>query len=355
MSAHTGLLGTLGLTLALLTLGCAQEAPIHARRLEAFGTTVDLSIVGMDDERASKVSARISQDLRELDAAWNAWEPGPLAYLNERLPTHKPFAAPPVLLPLIHAAERLARESDQRFNPAMGKLMALWGFHSDPPDCKPPPPTRQIDRLVKANPRLSDISQEGILLKGNNSELQLDFGAFAKGFAMDLAIARMRELGVRNALINAGGDVRVIGTRSGLPWRIPIRRGTGNGVLAIIELRGDESLFTAATYQRSYVYEGKTYHHLIDPRTGYPAGGTQSVTLVHQEAATAAAAATALFLAGPESWQPIAQGMGITQVLLVDTAGTLHMSPLMAKRVQLLEKSAPIELSAPLTDPKPAR
>lgn len=349
------LVGTLGLSLVLGAIGCTKEVPVHTKRFEAFDTPIDLSIVGVDEEKAIKVSAEISQDLRAMDAAWHAWEPGPLVYVNERLPSRKPFAAPPVVLLLIRAAERLSQESERLFNPTIGKLLALWGFHSDPPECKPPPPPRQIERLVKADPKLSDLELSGIMLRSNNPAVQLDFGAFAKGFAIDRAIARLRELGVRNALINAGGDVRAIGSRSGIPWRVPIRRGTGHGVLAIIEVSGDESLFTAAGHQRSFVYEGKTYHHLIDPRSGYPAEVTQSVTVMHQESATAAAAATALFVAGPELWQRIAQSMGIAYVLLVDTEGSVHLSPAMAERVQLLDRNAQIQPNVPLTAPQPVR
>jgi thiamine biosynthesis lipoprotein len=274
--------------------------------------------------------------------------------VNERLPNGQPFAAPPVVLSLIRAAMPLAERSDHLFNPALGKLQALWGFHSEPPDCKPPPPAKQIERLVKANPRLSDLALSDIRIKSNNALVQLDFGPFAKALAMDLVIGRLRAEGVRNALINAGGDVRAIGSRTGQPWRVPIRRGTGHGVLAMIEIRGDESLFTVAGHQRNFVYEGKTYHYLIDPRSGAPAEGTQSVTVMHQEAATAAAAAIALFIAGPEGWHGVAQRMGIHQVLLVDHLGTPHLSPAMAERLQLLDKGAPIELSAPLTAPRPA-
>ncbi len=347
-------LGTLGLLLALGLSGCSKESPIRTSRFEAFDTSIDLSLVGVDEEKARRIGTELSGDFRDLDAAWHAWEPGSLEYLNERLPAKKAFAAPPAVLTLIQAAMPLAERSEHLFNPAIGKLLDLWGFHSDPPQCKPPPPAKQIERLVKANPRLGDLEISGILIKSSNPAVQLDFGPFAKGLAMDMAIARLREQGIRNALINAGGDVRAIGSRSGQPWRVPIRRGTGHGVLAMVEVRGDESVFTAAAHQRNFVYEGKAYHYLIDPRSGAPAEGAQSVTVLHRDAATAAAAASALFVAGPEGWHAIAQRMGIHQVLFVDSAGTVHLSPAMAERLQLLDKSVPIQVSAPLAAPPSA-
>jgi FAD:protein FMN transferase len=353
VKARAQALRRFGLVLALALAGCAQETPIFTARFEAFGSTVDLSIVGVDEATAQRASSAIERDLRQLHEDLHAWEPGPLGYVNEQIPTGKPFVVPPSLLPIIREGQRLAAASENLFNPAIGKLIELWGFHADTPKCQPPPPAKQIERLVKSNPRMSDLHLDGILLRSDNRDVRLDFGAYGKGYGIDLAIGHLRELGVRNAMLSAGGDLRAIGSRAGQPWRIPIRRGGGHGVLAVIEVRGDESVFTSASHQRNFVYEGKTYHHIIDPRTGHPAEGTQSVTVIHTDAATAGAATTALFVAGPESWYRIARGLGVRHVLLVDGTGTVHMSPSMAERVQLLDKSTEIELSPPLIPAPP--
>ena len=111
---------------------------------------------------------------------------------------------------------------------------------------------------------------------------------------------------------------------------------------------GDESLFTSGDYDRNFIYEGKTYHHIIDPRTGYPAEGTRSVTVAHTDATTADAAATALFVAGPDHWHEVARRMGMRYVLLVDSEGTVHMNPAMAERLELVDEDVEIELSPPL-------
>jgi thiamine biosynthesis lipoprotein len=119
-------------------------------------------------------------------------------------------------------------------------------------------------------------------------------------------------------------------------------------VFAIIEVSGDESVFTSGDYERNFIYQGQTYHHIIDPRTGYPASGSRSVTVVHSDAVTADAAATALFVAGPEGWVGVARDMGLRYVMLVDEAGTVHLTPAMAKRVEFLDKEPDIRLSEPL-------
>jgi thiamine biosynthesis lipoprotein len=250
----------------------------------------------------------------------------------------------------------LADQSDDLFNPAIGHLMRIWGFHTDEPECRPPPSLTAIQRLVDAAPTMRDLYLDGIMLQSDNSAVQLDFDSIAIGYAMDLAIENLRSRGIRSALINAGGNVRLIGDRDGRPWRIPVRQAGGTSVLGIINASGDASVFTAGDFQRNFIYDGRLYHHVIDPRTGQPVRGVHSVTVLHEgSAAVAEAAATALMVAGLDGWQQIAERMGIGHVLLIDDAGTVHMNPAMAGRLELVDDSTDVALSAPLVEGQSAR
>jgi thiamine biosynthesis lipoprotein len=346
-------------TLAIATLvtsflsGCGGADPIYTTRFLALGTLVDLSIVGVERARAERASELIEQDFVYMHRAWHAWEPGPLGRVNRLIAKKSAFSAPPSVLPLIRKSQEFAVQTDSRFNPAIGHLVDLWGFHTDSPECRPPPQRARIERLVAAAPRMSDIQVDGLLLRSDNPAVKLDFGAIGKGYGIDLAIEHLRELDITNAMINAGGDLRAVGDRSGQPWRIAIRN-PGGGVLGVIMVSGDESLFTSGDYDRNFIYDGETYHHIIDPRTGYPAEGTRSVTVAHTDATTADAAATALFVAGPADWYEVAQRMGVRYVLLVDSEGTLHMNPAMAERFELVNDEVQIKLSPPL-DGQPAK
>ncbi len=339
------------LLFGLLLAGCRGETPATTTRFNAFGSPVDLSLLGVNPAQAQHAAAAIKQDFELMHRAWHAWEPGPLGRVNQLLPKGEPFVAPPSVMPLVRLSQLYAEQSGGLFNPAIGNLIDLWGFHSDSPECQPPPSRRAIERLVKANPQMSDVRIQGLELQGANSALKLDFGAIAKGYAIDLAIEALGELGVRDALVQIGGDLRAIGDRSGQPWRVAIRRASGSGVLAILKTRGDEGIATAAAADRNFIYGGTTYHHILDPRTGWPAQDTLAVTVAHGDATTADAAATALFVAGPEHWHAVAQAMGIRFVLLVDSSGTLHMSPEMQARLELMDPSAEVRVSPPLSGP----
>jgi len=324
---------------ALLTLllgGCERTPEVQHTALMAFGSPAELTLAGIDAQRAAQITQLLAADFAEMQRAWHAWQPGPVTRTNWLLGEKRRFAAPPSVTPLVQISRDLAIRSEHLFNPAIGGLIKLWGFQSDDSSAsRPPPDPAAIAALLAANPRMTDITVDGFMLETSNPAVQLDFGAVGKGYGIDFAVKHLRELGVHNAIVNAGGDLRAIGDNNGQPWRIAIRGADGDGVLGELAVRGDESVFTSGNDQRAFQWQGKRYHHILDPRTGYPAEGTRSVTVIHNAATTADAAATALFVAGAQDWPRIAARLGVTQVLLVDDQNVAHMTPAMAARVQL--------------------
>lgn len=335
------------LALTLLA-GCGSNLPAQHFRLLTFGTYMDLELIGVDRSTAEAAKDDLQQDFDQMHKAWHAWNPGPVARINQFINEGKSLAAPPSVLPLIRISQKLAKESDYLFDPGIGQLIKLWGFQTS--DLKPhaPPDADAIKFWVDQKPSIKDIKIDGFHLSSSNTAVRLDFGSIAKGYGVDLAIRRLQEMGINNAIVNAGGNLRAIGSRAGNPWRIAVRDPDGGGVFALISVTGNEAVFTSGDYQRNFAWEGKFYHDIIDPRTGYPAKGTRSVTVLHPDATTADAAATALFIAGPERWHRIAKQMGIKYVLLIDDQGRVHMNPAMQKRVELQMPVKDIIISDPL-------
>ncbi len=339
------------LLLALGSLaGCESRHQPFATKFLAFGTFIDLTIAGVPREQAEQAAAIIEQDFQRMHRSWHAWDPGPLGRVNRLIKSGESFSAPPSVLPLIVRGKELSEKSEGLFNPAIGLLIDAWGFHSNDPEGHRPPDDERLGELLRLNPNMSDLEIDGIRIKSHNSAIKLDFGAFGKGYGIDMAMTHLPEMGIHNAILNAGGDLRAIGSKSGTPWKIAIRHPSGEGIIAIIETRDSESVFTSGDYERNFTWQGQRYHHIIDPRTGFPATGTRSVTVIHNDATVADAAATALFIAGPENWYRIAQKMGLKYVLLVDQEGLLHMNPGMEKRIELMGEGHRIRLSPPLNE-----
>jgi len=317
---------------------CHQEPQSSQYELYVFGTMVGITLYGVEEEVEQTAVSRITQDFQRMHHDWHAWEPGPLVDINQALAQGQSIRVIPSLIPIIEQSRELSRQSEGLFDPAIGGLLNLWGFQSSVRPNGPPPDDAAIARWVKAAPRMDDLTLDGDMLSSSNPAVQLDFGAFAKGYAVDLAIERLRELGIENAIVNAGGDLRAIGSKGGEPWRVGVRHPQGGGVLATIEVSGDESVFTSGNYERYREHEGVRYTHILDPRTGMPVNGITSVTVLHDNGAVADAAATALVVAGTQDWERIAARMGISHVMLVDDEGGIHMSPAMRERVQFQEQ-----------------
>jgi len=340
------LLGIFLLT-ALLT-GCSNNGSIFQDRFFALGTLIEISIYGVDQALAARVSAQIEQDFLASHTNWHAWQPGTLVTTNRQLASMKPFTPDPSILPLLQEAGHLSQLSNGLFNPVIGRLIGLWGFHDNalPVGTLPDPAT--ITALVQQAPTVNDITFTGTQLVNHNPAVSYDLGAFAKGYSIDRAIERLREFGIQNAIVNAGGDLRAIGRHGDRPWRIGIRHPRQKGILASLELEEDESVFTSGDYERFFEVNGKRYHHIIDPRSGWPANKTTSVTVIHDNATVADAATTALFVAGPDDWIEIAHNMHIGLAMLIDTDGIIHMTPAMQARIRLEpDITAEIRLSEP--------
>ncbi len=330
-------LRTLLLPLLLLPAlaACRQEgeSAVVSRKLDVFGTIVEITVRDADPRTADRAIDAVRADFARMHRDWHAWKPGELTRLNAALAEGRPFRASPFLLPLIHRAKVLWRKSDGLFDPAIGAIIGAWGFHADELPKGTRPPLDRIRKLVALRPSMGEVRIDGDTVSSRNRAVQLDFGGFAKGEAVDRAIRRLREFGIRNAIVNAGGDLKVIGSHGDRPWRAGIRDPKDWGVIATVELASGEALFTSGNYERYREYEGIRYAHIIDPRTGMPVEHIVSATVLHADATLADAAATALAVAGPRDWTRIAGRMGVKHVMLIDEAGTVYLTPEMRKRV----------------------
>jgi thiamine biosynthesis lipoprotein len=333
-----------------LVLGsCTKSEPLYQEQIFALGALVDISLWDVAPALASQASTQLTEDFNRVHTTWHAWQPSALTRINKQLTGTAAFPVAPELLPLLTSARDLSRASGGLFNPGIGRLLALWGFQSAERPNGPPPAARAVAALAAQQPSMDDLHIEGNTLRSTNPLLQLDMGAIGQGYAVDVAIEHLRRLGIQNAIVNASGDIRVIGRRGKRPWRIGIRDPRGPGIIASLEMQGDESIVTSGDYERYFEYQGKRYSHILDPRNGYPASGATSVTVLHDNATTADAASTALMVAGKNEWQQVARAMGIKQVMRIDRDGTVEMTPSLAKRLHFEITPAPrVELTAPL-------
>lgn len=336
--------------LTMVLVACQRPEQPYQQTAYVFGTLVDFTVLGVPEAQAAAAVAEVDAEFARMHREWHAWQPGGELYrLNQALAQGRALEVDDDLLPLVRQAQSLYAVTDGLFNAGIGALLALWGFQSDEPPDGPPPTRDEIQALLDRHLGLDALAVDGHRVSSSSPAVQLDFGGFAKGVALDRAIAMLRARGIDNAIVNAGGDLCVAGRHGDRPWRIGVRHPRGQGVLASVEAADGECVLTSGNYERFREHEGRRYAHILDPRTGWPVEHIVSTTVIAGDGGFADAAATALTVAGPDDWRSIAARMGLTYVMLVDDTGTVFLTPAMAGRVRFEGEPPPSRVVEPLS------
>lgn len=325
----------------VLSLGaCGRSVPVTQEAF-VFGTRVELQVAGVAEAEGHAALGEVLREFDRLHRTYHAWKPSELTALNEALAAGRTHPVAAELAQLLRNAQVLSQRGDRLFDPALGKLIALWGFHSDEFHPVLPDPAA-LQALVAARPSSADLVIDGATVRAENPAVALDFGGYLKGVALDRAAALLKARGIRNALINIGGNVLAMGDKGERQaWRVGIRHPrpeqSGGSVLAALELRDGEAIGTSGDYQRFFEIDGRRYSHLIDPRTGAPAVGSQAVTVLIPPGADAGMRSDALtkplFIAG-DRWPELARRLEVERVLRIAADGAIEATPEMAERLR---------------------
>jgi len=329
--------------LALLLTACGKPA-LYQQESYVFGTRVVVSVWGVEEKQAGKAVGEVLAELDRLHAKLHAWRPSEVLSLNQAFAKSQSAPVDTELAGMLVQAADFARKSDQLFNPALGNLIALWGFHRDTFEPVTPDPAA-VARLLAANPSMEDVRLENGRASSRNAEVAIDLGGFAKGWALDRVAAMLRARGVNNALLNIGGNVLVLGSKDGTAWKVGLQHPRQPGAMATITLQDGEAIGTSGDYQRYFESGGKRYSHLIDPRSGAPATGMQAATVIvsGKNAGTLSDVSTkSLFIGGRSTALDYARRFGTQNILLVDAEGVVYMTQTMQSRLEWLQKPVKI-------------
>ena len=337
---RTHLIRLLSFCCAVCLMGCGP-APLWRQESFVFGTRVELLIADVPEAQARAAGNLVLAEFDRLHRTYHAWQPSELSALNAAIADSQPHDVSPELAGYIRESQAIAAASDYLFDPGIGRLIALWGFQTD--EIAPHLPDETTLRLLmKQRPSIADLHLDGLRITSSNTSVALDFGGYLKGVALDRAAAILRQAGIHDALINIGGNVMALGTKHGTPWRVGIQHPrpamAGGAPLATLELRDGEAIGTSGDYQRYFEMRGHRYCHILDPRTGRPAEGTQAVTVLIAPGAGVGMRSDALskplFIAG-DDWLRQAQKLGVTAVLKVGADGTVSATPPMRERLKM--------------------
>jgi len=331
-----GLIRILAAVAVLSLAACEGKEPLYQEQGYVFGTLVDVTVYGESEPRARQAASEVLHEFQRLHNMLHAWQPSELSELNAAFTKGESKAVSAELAAMLQDAMQLSQQSQGLFNPAIGGLVQLWGFHAD--EFKAAlPDEKQIAALVAAQPQMSDLvfnpSRPPLVRGGEVAPAPSpDKGRDGEGF----------EVRSRNALINIGGNVLALGRHGKRPWRVGIQHPRKPGALATLELRDGEAIGTSGDYQRYFMLGDTRYCHLIDPRSGHPAQGVQAATvLTHGPRAGVLSDAVSkpLFIAGTGGWRAAAAQMNLPEAMLVDDMGNIHLTAGLQKRLEFTDQS----------------
>lgn len=288
--------GLVILIMALISCNSGTDRLYKESKI-VMGTVVEITVAYRSEVQARAAIKEAMGEFQRIDDLMSSFKPDSLV---SRVNQTGSVAKVPVgkeVYGVLREAIAISDASSGAFDPTIWPISQLWGF--DQGGRIPiPEMLREKLRLVGYRNVILDYSTHsvGFYIEG----MGLDLGGIAKGWAVDWAMEKLTARGIRNAIIDAGGDLRIIGTRPGKDfWRIGVQHPRDSGTLLMSFDLKDTAIVTSGDYERFFIAEGVRYHHILDPSTGQPARGCQSVTVLAPTAAEADACATAAFVLGP--------------------------------------------------------
>lgn len=237
----------------------------------------------------------------------------------------------PETLALAKTALHYAKLSEGAFDPTIGRLSDLWNFTGDPPG--PVPDPKQLQELAShVGFEKLKIDEDASTIALTDKEAALDLGGIAKGFIADELKTYLLAQGVHSAIINLGGNVLLVGgkttssTFSDFAVGIQEPFGATGDFAAVVEAQ-DKSIVSSGTYERYFKSDGKLYHHLLNPKTGYPVqNGLSGVTIVSDRSVDGDALSTTCFILGEKKGLQLINTLPDTEVMFIHTDGSLSYS-----------------------------
>jgi FAD:protein FMN transferase len=321
--------------------GDSEPAKVEFER-SAMGTKIHL--VGYTTARADEAALRAAFDqayreIERLEKLLSEWRPdSEVSAINRQ--AGQPVRVGADTFAVVSKGIWAGSISDGTFDITFQTLGDLWKF-GDAADKVPRVPSRtEIEKKRKlvdyAKVRIDQTARSVTIAKGT----KIGLGGIAKGYIVDRAVEVLRRAKLQDFLVQAGGDLFGAGKKpDGSPWVSGIRdpRGSGESFFAVLELQ-NHAFSTAGDYARSYIVGGKRYHHIIDPRTGYPATGSRSVTIWAPDAFTADAVDDGVFILGPKRGLELVESLDGVGAVIVDSQNKVWVSKRLEGKVKILKQ-----------------
>ena len=301
----------------------------------AFGTAVKKTIYMDGTSDREEINATIDDILLELENTISYRKStSEVAVCNRAYAVGGVTKVSQDILNYLNREIEISNETKGAFSPCILPISQLWGIE----DGNTTPPSKdEIDKKLKyTDPSDIETTEDGIIF--HSEYMAIDFGAVGKGIAADAVMAELKNKKVPGAVISIGGTIAVYGDKGkGRPWHVGIQdpRGKEGTVLGVVEVDGGNVVSTSGDYEKYYESDGKRYHHIFDPKTGYPAdNGLISVTICTDDGFLSDAMSTACFVLGLDKGMEYAEKKGV-DAIFVTADKKVYVTKSLKKRFDL--------------------
>ena len=310
------------LTILLLLISCSTYADWVVRDEHIMGTKIHVE-VWSENEAIGIQAAQMAMD--EMHIVNETMSP----YIKtSELSRVNKFAAlgtvtvGPALFELIQKAEYFSELTNGAFDITFASAGHLYNYREG----EKPEQDTLSNVLDAINYRHIRLQEEGRDISFLKRGVKIDLGGIAKGHAVDQAIGRLEAMGIKHALVSAGGDTRILGDRKGRPWYIGIRDPSNKEKMIVKLPIINEALSTSGDYERYFEKDGVRYHHILNPRTGDSAREVKSVSVLGPVATDTDALSTSVFVMGVKEGLKLIESLQGYEAVIVDQHGNLHYS-----------------------------
>jgi len=304
---------------------------LHVEKQTRFmmSTYVTVHAVGPKRETAPAVNLALDR-MQEVETKFN--------HLNPKSPVYAfNHDGTPItdleVLEVVKLALQISRESDGAFDITIEPCIEIWGFYAESPHL----PTKEEIKTCVEKVGYRHLGWSESRLEKTRPDVRIDLGGIAKGYALREALKVLRKEGVKSALIDVGGDVYALGKRGGDFWKVGIRNPRGEDVLGYVEVE-DLAVVGSGDYERYFIHNGKRYHHIFEPKTGYPAEGMRATWILHPDPLVAQGHCSTIFILGPERGMQLVEKIPGMEAIMVTASGEMLYSPGLKHAVQPISK-----------------
>lgn len=311
---------------ANLKLDDTQGMRIYKRTLLLMGSRFEVVVADNDSNTAKQHIAAAIAEIKRIEKLISSWDKHSQTSAINQNAGIKPIKVDAELFGLIERTKRISKLTQGAFDISFGSIdKSIWHFDGSLKQLPDAAIAKKAVRLIDYRNIVLDKAQSTVWLK--NKGMRIGFGAIGKGYAAERARALLQKRGVKNGIVNAGGDLTAWGAQpNGKPWTIGIANPAfKNKAFAHLAVT-NQAVVTSGNYEKYVMIDGKRYTHIIDPRTGYPVSGLQSVTIICANAELADALATSVFVLGKEVGLNLINQLNGVEAILVDDAHQVHYS-----------------------------